>query len=424
MIAAVYPAKLAGTIDAIPSKTHAHRLLIGASLYGDRTRINCAAVSEDIQATVGCLRALGSRLIRQPYGYFAERMDFQKDGSPILDCGESGSTYRFLLPAACALGRPSVFRLGGRLPQRPMDELFGALEEHGAVISGKGTAEMTTGGRLLPGVYRLRGDISSQYISGLLFALPLLEGDSEIAVAGPIESKGYIEATLSALRVFGLDMRLESGRIKVPGCRRCGSVGEKILSVEGDWSNAAFWLAAGAAGGGPVSVRGLDPGSVQGDREICRILSSFGAEIKESGDEISASGSGLRGISVDASDIPDLVPAIAVAAAGAEGETVIYNARRLRYKESDRLRTVAAAINGLGGEAEETEDGLIIRGKGKLRGGTVDSFNDHRIAMLAASAAVVCDGPVVVRGAEAVAKSYPAFFDDLKKLGAEIAEAY
>ncbi len=437
MTVTIYPSKTGGLIEAIASKSQAHRLLVCAALYGGRTKINCRTVSEDIQATAACLRALGARLIRQPYGYFAERIKIKKNGVRILDCGESGSTLRFLLPVACALGLRSAFRLGGRLPQRPMDELFAVLEAHGASIAGRGSAEIEVGGLLRPGLYEVPGDVSSQYISGLLFALPLLGGGSEIAVTRSIESRGYIEATLSALRSFGVDMRLEGNRIRVPesvyssgeaagGGRSYEAAGgfsrpAREAFVEGDWSNAAFWLVLGAAGKGAVTVSGLDEASAQGDKAICELLARFGAKITRSREGIGAAGGELRGIEIDAADIPDLVPALAVAAAAAQGDTYIYNAGRLKFKESDRLHTVAETLNGLGGEATETGDGLLIKGRGRLTGGTVEAFGDHRIAMMAAVASVLCAEPVMIRRAEAVAKSYPAFFEDLKKLGANLA---
>lgn len=442
MTVTVNPSKVGGKIEAIASKTHAHRLLIAAALYGGGTKIYCRTVSEDILATAACLRGLGVRVLRQPYGFYVgTRETVGGHMGPLLqlDCAESGSTYRFLLPVACALGLKAVFKLGGRLPQRPMDELFNVLEEHGAVIEGKGSPELRISGRLLPGVYELPGDISSQYISGLLFALPLLEGESEIVILRGVESKGYIEATLSVLRDFVLKMELEGNRVRCkpitlqalcassPKGEPVSHMGAAEFSlsaavtseayVEGDWSNAAFWLVLGAVSGGPVTVKGLSLKAVQGDKAICDIIRRFGGEVRIEGDEVTAYGSGrLRGITLDASDIPDLVPAAAVLACAARGETKIVNAGRLRHKESDRLFTVAAVINGLGGKAEESGDGLLIHG-GALRGGRVDSFNDHRIAMMGAIAAALCEDAVIITGAEAVNKSYPGFFAELQRLG-------
>jgi 3-phosphoshikimate 1-carboxyvinyltransferase len=466
MTVTVKPSRLGGRIEAIASKTHAHRLLISAALYGKGTKINCSTFSEDILATADCLRGLGARVLRQPYGFYVENRIHRKSfditaeahrgaplrGRQILDCSESGSTYRFLLPVACALGLSAAFMLGGRLPQRPMDEFFRVLEEKGAVIEGKGTPELKVSGQLVPGVYELPGDISSQYISGLLFALPLLEGESEIRISRSVESKGYIEATLSVLSRFGIELKLEGNRIKINSVYReralsapngtnnpkgkAMDIWDRITEVytravescscgadtaefdtEGDWSNAAFWLVMGAVSGSPVTVTGLSLGAVQGDREICEIIRRFGGEVRAAENEITASSSGeLRGISLDASDIPDLVPAVAVLAAKAEGETRIVNASRLRLKESDRLSSIAATLNALGGRAEETEDGLLIHGGG-LRGGNVDSFNDHRIAMMAAVASNICTEPVTITRAEAVNKSYPGFFTALQSLG-------
>jgi 3-phosphoshikimate 1-carboxyvinyltransferase len=422
MTVTIYPSQPGGTIEAIASKTHAHRLLICAALSQGRTRINCRTTSEDIQATASCLRAMGARIIRQPYGYFVEAIRCERDALRILDCGESGSTYRFLLPAVCALGLSAVFKLGGRLPERPMSELFDVLESHGAVISGKGSSSVNIRGKLQPGIYEVPGNISSQYISGLLFALPLLDGCSEIVITNSIESRSYIEATLAAQKSFGIDMELNGNIIRVPyrgrNCETAVSCNE--IDVEGDWSNAAFWLAMGAIGSKQVTVTGLDMASVQGDKAVCDILSRFGASITKQGDTVTASKGELKAIRIDAADIPDLVPAIALAAAAAEGETKIVNAGRLRFKESDRLQAVADVINSLGGKATQTADGLVIKGNGLLGGGMVDSYNDHRIAMMAAAASVICREAVTINKAEAVNKSYPAFYDDFRKLGADI----
>ena len=267
-------------------------------------------------------------------------------------------------------------------------------------------------GRLTGGVFRLAGNISSQFISGLLLALPMTGTDSELVLTTPLESAGYVDMTLDALRRFGVRVECTQNGWRIPAGARYASCG--AAEVEGDWSNAAFWLTAGAISS-PVTVTGLAPDSRQGDRAAAAILARFGAEVSTEGDAVTVRPGRLRGIELDARDIPDLVPPLALAAACAEGTTRILGAERLRIKESDRLRSVAAALNALGGDVRVLPDRLEIHG-GTLTSGTADAQNDHRIAMLAAVAASVCAEPVRVCGAEAVNKSYPGFWKDFTQL--------
>lgn len=414
----VAPAKIKGQIQAIASKSHAHRLLICAALSNGETGVACETLSEDIAATSSCLNALCASVTYSD-GSFTVIPRENTAGSAVLDCKESGSSYRFLLPVACALGKPCTFLLGGRLPERPMDALWSVLENHGINISGKNEAKLIVSGRLSPGLYTVPGDVSSQYITGLLFALPLLCGDSKIRITGPLESKGYIDITLAVLKQFGVNIKMSGKTITVKGNQKYSS--PKTLSVQGDWSNSAFWLCAAAAGGS-VTVSGLSPLSAQGDKAVCEILRRFGAAVFESENAVTVSKAPLKGVEIDASKIPDLVPALSVAAAAANGKTVIRNAGRLRFKESDRLLSISETLLALGADVAVTDDKLIISGVGKLHGGHVNSFGDHRIAMMAASCCAICQNSVVIENAESVAKSYPAFFSDLRKLGAQIKE--
>lgn len=411
----VEPRPIGGRITAIPSKSHVHRLLISAALSGEETRVICPASSEDIGATARCLNALCADISYDGES-FTVRPDRAKalSGRRVLDCGESGSTYRFLFPVACALGADASFLLKGRLPERPMDPLFDALEAHGVTITGKGSGEVRSSGQLQSGVFTIPGDISSQFISGLLFALPLLKGDSEIRITRKIESKKYIDITLEALKQFGIRADMEESRILVPGNRDYRSPG--TVRGEGDWSNAAFWCCAALVSGRPVSISGLSPGSPQGDREILNICREMGAGVQWEDGSVTLTPGALQGIDIDVSDVPDLVPAIAAAACAAKETTRILNAGRLRIKESDRLQSVTRVLGGLGADIKEGEDSLTIRGGKALTGGTVDSWGDHRIAMMAAIAAPLCSNPVTIRNAEAVKKSYPGFFEDLRKL--------
>ncbi|MCL2181155.1 MAG: 3-phosphoshikimate 1-carboxyvinyltransferase [Treponema sp.] len=418
----VLPNPLSGSVNAIPSKSQAHRALICAGLSDAVTHIECGSQSKDIAATSACLSAMGAGVRRQNDVYIVQPL--KQVSAPLL-CGESGSTFRFLLPVVCALGQRASFILEGRLPERPLSPLYEELVRHGCALSPHGVNPFNAEGKLTPGVFSLDAGVSSQFISGLLFALPLLKGDSELRLTGQIESYPYIELTVSMLEAFGIKVEFKDAVFSIPGGQAYRSPG--TVRIEGDWSNAAFWLTAGALGENGVTCNGLDLRSKQGDRAIMDILERFGAQIEKSGSSVTVRdgridgrkprGKRLRGIEIDARDIPDLVPVLAAAAAAAEGTTVIRGAGRLRGKESDRLAAVSSVLNGLGADVRVTDDGLIINGGGALNGGQVSSWGDHRIAMTAAVASMLCAQPVIINGAEAVNKSYPGFFDDLRSLG-------
>ena len=412
------PVKLCGSILAISSKSDAHRLLIAAALSDRETEILCNVLSEDIRATARCLCALGARV-----DFLADRMlvhpipreNTAKEVSVTLDCGESGSTLRFLLPVVSALGKNGVFTGGGRLPERPVTELREAMEAHGVRFSEQGVFPISTIGKLGIGTYTLRGDVSSQYVTGLLFALPLLSDDSTLRLLPPVESAPYIEMTLSSLMRFGIEVRREGHTYFIKGNQTYCSPG--AVSVEGDWSNAAFFLTAGALGA-PVTVTGLNPDSPQGDKAILDILRRMGAAVETAGESVTVSPGALHGIAQDMADIPDLAPIFSVAAAAARtGETAIQNAARLRLKESDRLAAIHRMLGSLGVSCTETADGLLIPGGQSISGGETSGFGDHRMVMAAAIASVLAETPVTIDGAEAVEKSYPHFFEDFKRLG-------
>jgi 3-phosphoshikimate 1-carboxyvinyltransferase len=426
----ISPAVLNGVVSAIPSKSQAHRALICAALADKQTIIECEGGSDDIAATADCLSAMGAKIERGPGVYVVHPLKRGADGDTAngnaansvvtLPCGESGSTFRFMLPIAGALGQKASFDLKGRLPQRPLSPLYEELVRHGAELSPQGSVPFYSEGHLAPGRYSLDAGVSSQFISGLLFALPLLNGDSELQLTGQAESFPYIELTLAMLEIFGIKTEFKNDVFSIPGGQIFRSPGK--ARVEGDWSNAAFWLSAGAVGKGTITCAGLNLQSRQGDRAILDILAKFGARIKTEDSAVTVSGGKLRGIEIDARDIPDLVPVLAVVAAVAEGTTVIRNAARLRTKESDRLAAVSAVLRALGADAVATDDGLVIRGGAALKGARVSSCGDHRIAMSAAIAAAVSGQPVVIQGAQAVNKSYPGFFDDLRSLGGGVQE--
>lgn len=437
----IIPRKLKGRLDALPSKSHAHRVLIAQKLArmqnGEAANADNAHGSEiptfskDIEATKNCLAQLDS-------------------GSPRLNCIESGSTMRFMLPVAMALRDEAVFIGTGKLPSRPISPLREEMERNGCTFSTgtpaadadgipNGFSEICTiRGRLQPGAYRLAGNVSSQFITGLLFALPLLDGDSTLELTTALESAGYVDLTLDVLRDFGImidERRSPEGFniYVINGSQRYTEPAD--IAVQGDWSNAAFWLACGALGG-DVTLDGVDMTSSQRDKEFADILMQMGAHLEVSScgtsmdstsatgglSSIRCTGNGLSAADIDVAQIPDLVPVLATVMALADGTSEITHAERLRIKESDRIFTVHDFLSKLGADITDEGSGLSVRGKRTLSGGEVCGHNDHRIVMAAAVASCGCTGPVIIRGAEAVNKSYPDFFRDFAALGGEVCE--
>lgn len=409
----VEPGPRSGSVRIPASKSQAHRLLICAALGTGETVLHCDGISRDIEATIACLKALGAGIHTEGERIRVEPVRTLPEGERELPCGESGSTLRFLLPVVGALGIRAVFRREGRLPQRPLAPLDAELAAYGMTLEGDG-ALLRCSGRLRPGDYALPGNVSSQYISGLLLALPLLDGESRLHVTGPLESAAYVTMTEDALQLAGIDVSKHNSDYIIKGNQR--GILPETLAVEGDWSNAAFFLVLGALSPEGVRVRGLALASSQGDRAVLDILRAFGASVEERDGEILVRRGRLRGLTIDSAPIPDLIPVLSVLAAAAEGETRIVNAGRLRLKESDRLASTTAMLRALGAEIEELPAGLVIRGKSGLTGGTVDSAGDHRIAMSAAVAASLSTQPLTVRGAECVSKSYSRFWEDFQAL--------
>lgn len=383
----ITPGLLRGAITPPPSKSQAHRLLIAAALADGESRIEHLADSQDIQATRRCMAALKA----------------PGEDLPVLDCGESGSTLRFLIPVALALRGGGRFTGRGRLMERPQKPYFDLFDEKGIAYRQE-DGVLTVQGRLTPGTFALPGDVSSQFVTGLLYALPLLEGDSRITLTTPLESRGYVDMTLEALERFGIRAECPDGRtLRVPGgqtYRPCRA------AVESDYSQAAFYYAANGLGG-QVEILGLNPRSAQGDRCIV----PYHMQLCGPGEA-----------ELDVSQCPDLVPPLAAHAALRQGITRIVNAARLRIKESDRLTAVTQVLTALGADVVEGADRLTITGQpeGLAGGVTVDSHNDHRIAMMLAVAACRAAGPVTVTGAGCVAKSYPNFWEDYERLGGQI----
>ena len=378
----IYPTKLCGSIAAIPSKSQAHRLLICAAFADQPTQLVCNSTNRDIEATADCLRALGADIIKTEYGYHIKPcQDIPQIA--VLPCCESGSTLRFMLPIVGALGVDATFTMEGRLPQRPLSPLWEEMERMGCVLSRPTENTLRCQGKLRSGAYSIDGGVSSQFITGLMFAHMLME-NCTLDIIGKTESKPYVDLTKDALKRFA--------NRHSPGC----------MTVEGDWSNSAFWLAANAIGS-ELSISGLSMDSLQGDRAIVEILHQL-----ECGKP-----------TLCVADIPDLVPILSVVATAKHG-AVFTDIRRLRLKESDRVASVITMLDALGGSAFATEDTLNIEAS-TLIGGTVDSCNDHRIAMSAAIAATVCSEPVTISGADAVNKSYPHFWEEYRRLGGKYA---
>ncbi len=400
----ISPSKLSGAISAIPSKSDAHRLLIASLLSEEETEICLPSSSVDIDTTVKCIQTLGAKVIKS--GDCLKIYKGKKTNGITLDCSESGSTFRFMVPVASVLCDEVSFVGHGRLPDRPISELLDALKSNGAVFSAN-KLPFTKTGVLKSGVFELPGNVSSQYITGLLFALPLLDGDSEIRLTTKLESSAYIDITLWALKRFGIEAEQKGNSYFVKGNQKY--ISPEALTVDGDWSNASYFLASG------VTVTGLDTSSPQGDKNILDVFRALGGKVTtDSGVRVDVSM--LSGCEIDISEIPDTFPTLAVLATRAEGTTKFVNGARLRIKESDRIETTAKLIRALGGKVTEYDDGMEVTGC-KLYGGEVDGAGDHRIVMAAALAASFCEGEVIINGAEAVTKSYPSFFEDYKKLG-------
>ena len=423
-IETVEPGARTGEVSVPSGKSHLHRLLICAALGEAPADISFHGYPEDIRATVRCLEALGAKIGEvtsegsEDVTLRVVPLDRAKPATaPVLDCGESGSTLRFLLPVCGMLGADALFLLRGRLPERPLAPFDAQLEAHGMKLIKDGS-RLTVLGALRSGEYVLPGNISSQYISGLLMAFSGLTGQSRLRVEGTIESSSYISITESVLQQAGIAFTKEQTDAEtvwtVDGPQQYRL--PESLSVEGGYSSATFFLCMGALSPRGILVKGLNADSVQGDKAVLDVLKAFGAEVSGSAEGVTVKKGTLRGIELDASQIPDAVPALAAVAALCEGTTRICHAERLRLKESDRIRTTMHMLRALGGDVTETQDGLILRGRPFLEGGRVDPAGDHRIAMAAAVTACGCRGPVTIENPRCVAKSYPRFWTDFVNL--------
>ena len=386
----ITPRKLSGTVHAIPSKSQAHRFLICAAFADKPTEIHCPETNQDIEATASCLIALGTNIERTVTGYLVSPIRTIPNECTI-DCGESGSTLRFLLPVVGALGVNATIHMHGRLPLRPLSPLWEEMERMGCKLSRQVDGSIRCCGKLKSGDFTINGSVSSQFISGLLFAMSIMDGRSTLTITDKLESKPYVDMTLAALKAFGVAAHLDEIYGKLP----LYSPGDVI--IEGDWSNAAFFLAAKSLGN-PVEMQNLSFDSPQGDRAILELLDSLNSSAV-----------------ISAADTPDLIPILSVVAAAKHGATFT-DIERLRIKESDRVSSTESMLRALGIHTESNNRTLTVY-PGTFTGGTVDTFNDHRIAMSAAIAATVANGPVTILGAQCVNKSYPSFWEVYSSLG-------
>ncbi len=402
-----------GIVTLPPSKSMAHRAVICAALANGVSNLHNIALSNDIRATLTCMQQLGATVTAQDTIYHMGGIT-QPTASATLDCGESGSTLRFLIPIAAALGTSVTFCGQGRLLQRPMTAFISPLQAHGVTLV-QDNEGIRVSGKLQSGVYHLPGNVSSQFVSGFLMALPLLAEGGEVVVEGQLESASYVDLTIDVLAQFGVTVTREGNtRFSVAGGQQYQP---QAYAVEADYSQSAFFLVA-AALGRPVTCLGLSMHSKQGDMAILSLLERCGATITTAANGgITVTATHLTGCTIDVTNIPDLVPPLAVLLSFCEGESHITGAARLRLKESDRLAAMTSELTKLGARITCSEDALHIQGVKRLQGGTVDAWGDHRIAMAMAVAAIGCDAPVILHGSDTVAKSYPSFWDDFEGSG-------
>ena len=402
----INPKKLSGKVMVPPSKSVSHRAIICASLAKGQSLVKNIKYSQDIEATLDCMSAMGMTYERHEDSLTINGIQaFNPNGLLNMNTRESGSTIRFLIPMALLCSETAEVTGSDKLMQRPLKPYFDIFEAKDINYSYEGS-KLKLSGKLTSGTYEITGDVSSQFISGLLFALPLVDGDSIIKITTALESKGYVDLTLDMLKAFGIEIinnNYEEFIIK-------GAQSYKAMdcTVEGDYSQAAFYEVAKVLGN-DIQCLGLNENSSQGDKEILAIVEKV-------------RNNGLTGIKIDVKDIPDLVPILTVLGTFCKGTTEIYNAARVRIKESDRLESTTCELRKLGAKITELPDSLIIEGTGKLKGGVVDSWNDHRIAMALAIASTICEEPVTITCAESVSKSYPHFWEHFKSLGGSINE--
>lgn len=413
---------LTGEVSAPSSKAYTHRMLIAALLSHGESEILNPLICEDTMATLQAIKAFGAEVKIEENHWIVKGVTQPRAPSNLINCEESGATLRFMIPVAALANGPSTFVLGQSLRKRPVAPLLSSLRQLGVKLQQKRKEPIIKvyGGGLRGGRTEIRGDISSQFISGLLFACPMAKHETEIKIVTPLESKSYVQMTLHTISKHGIKIYVSDDftLIKIPS--------NQIYSphrseVPGDFSSAAFLMAAAAITSSKVKLKNLDIHSIQGDRAIVDLLKQTGAKVRFSEEfTVEVEGNKLEGINVYAKDIPDLVPVCAAFACYANGTTRIYNVRRLRYKESDRLNSLREELKKMGAEIRVDKDCLIVKGPCNMHGSTINPHNDHRIAMACAIAALGATGETIIKNSECINKSYPRFFDDLRLLGANV----
>lgn len=414
----VLPSVFNGEVTLPPSKSDVHRAILCASLARGKSVISPVDMSQDILATIDCAKALGADITVDGSTVYVDGTNLFGSKAAELNCRESGSTLRFFIPVAAAGGVAATFTGKGRLPQRPIGIYLDCLPKFGVKCTTEGGLPLDISGRLQSGCFEVPGNVSSQFITGLLLALPLTGKDCTIAVTSPLQSVGYINMTIRTMGVFGVKVETTENGYFIKGGQ---SYKPCRYTCEGDWSQAAFFMAAGALGG-RLTLKGLRTDSIQGDMQCLEIFKEFGADVTVTPNGITVTGGDLKGISIDATQIPDLVPILAVTAAFAKGSTNIYGAERLRIKESDRLNAISTCLNKVGARVTEKPDGLIIEGVKNAAGGSVEGYNDHRIVMSMAICAEKSTAPIEISDKESINKSYPSFFEDYKKVKGKVEE--
>lgn len=421
----IKPKKLGGTIPIPPSKSYSHRAIIAAALATSNkdkevSRIDNLKYSVDITTTTEIMENWGANIeIGEDFEIIKGNSGIVNPKDEYTQCNESGSTIRFLIPIGLSSNNKIVFDGKGKLVERPLDSYYKIFDEQGIKYSNNnGWLPLNVDGQLKPGKYEIEGNISSQYITGLLYALPLLNGDSELRINKTLESKGYIDLTLEILEMSGI--KVVNNNYKSFFIKGNQKYNPFDYVIEGDYSQVAFWIVAGILGS-EIKCLHVKKDSLQGDREIIEIVQRMGANVEIFDDYIIVKPSQTYGTVIDISQCPDIGPILTVLAALSKGETKIINAERLRIKESDRITSIKTELNKLGANVEEVGDSLVINGVERLTGSTeLSAWNDHRIAMSLAIASIKCDGEIVIDEAESVKKSYPHFWEDFKKMGGDV----
>ncbi len=400
----ILPKKLEGVVKIPPSKSMAHRSIICAGLAKGVSEITNLDYSNDIIATIKAMESLGTKFTKFDDRLIVDGSNTFSTKDIFIDCNESGSTLRFLVPISLVKENKVNIVGTGFLGKRPITTFYDIFDRQGIKYSYKeGVLDLNINGKLKADTFKVEGNISSQFISGLLFALPLLEGDSVIEITTNLESKSYLDLTLSMLKTFGIDIINEDyKKFTIRGSQEYKA---HNYEVEGDYSQGAFFFCANFIGNN-IDIKGLDESSLQGDKQCVDIIEEFLDD-----DE--------KEVTIDASNCPDIIPVVAVASSFRKGRTNIINAGRLRIKECDRLSAIATEINKLGGKVQELEDSLIIDGVINFTGGNVSSYDDHRIAMAMAIASTRCTEELIIDNRKCVAKSYPSFWEDFKDIGGD-----